>query len=104
MEGFIQRFEALQPLKEPDDGFDAVIDLDPTLESRQNLETLVSQLHDLYPRLFTDMPTSEDLDEAINFALREYKPDIKHDLSRGPKNKSNQVGLHFTRLNIYIFP
>lgn len=91
MEGFIQRFEALQPFTAPDDGFDAVIDLDPTLESRQNLETVISQLQDLYPELFADMPTSEDLDEAINIALKEYKPDIKQDLFRGPKNKANEV-------------
>jgi tRNA ligase len=91
MEGFIHRFEALQPFTAPDDGFDAVIDLDPTLESRQNLETVIGQLHALYPRLFTDMPTSEDLDEAISFALNEYKPEIKHDVSGGPKNKAKEV-------------
>jgi tRNA ligase len=91
MEGFIHRFEALQPFTTPDDGFDVVIDLDPTLDSRQNLETVISQLHDIYPKLFTDMPSSEDLDEAINFALNEYKPEIKHDLSGGPKNKAKEV-------------
>ena len=93
MEGFIHRFEALQPFAAPDDGFDAVIDLDPTVESRQNLETVISQLHALYPKLFTDMPTSEDLDEAINFALNEYKPEIKNDVSSGPKNKVKEVSL-----------
>lgn len=92
MEGFIKRFESLQPFTSPDDGFDAVIDLDPTQDSRHNLETVISQLHDLYPKLFTEMPTSEDLDEAIKVALQEYKPDLKHDVSRGPKNsKANQV-------------
>jgi tRNA ligase len=96
MESFIERFEALQPFNTPDDGFDAVIELDPTFESRQNLETVISQLHNLYPKLFTDMPTSEDLDEAIKFALNEYKPDIKHDLSHGPKKKANEVCSHYS--------
>jgi tRNA ligase len=91
MESFIQRFEALQPFTNPDDGFDAAIDLDPTLESRQNLESVISQLHNLYPKLFTDMPTSEDIDGALKVALNEYKPDIKHDLSRGPKKKASEV-------------
>jgi len=59
MEGFISRFEALNPHGSPDDGFDSVIDLDPTLSSRQNLETVISQLHNTYPKLFfEDMPTS----------------------------------------------
>ncbi len=91
MEGFIHRFEAFEPLKAPDDAFDAAIDLDPTLDSRHNLETVISQLHDIYPKLFTDMPTSDDLDEAINLALSEYKPKLKHNLSIGPKNKAKEV-------------
>jgi tRNA ligase len=92
MEGFIRRFEALQPFNAPDDSFDAVIDLDPTLDSRHNLETVISQLHSIYPKLFTDMPSSEDLDDAITYALKEYKPQKKHDVSSGgPKNKAKEV-------------
>jgi tRNA ligase len=93
MEGFIRRFEPVDMERSPDDSFDAVIDLDPALSSRDNLETVISQLHDIYPKLFTDMPTSEDLDDAITFALSEYKPDLKHDVSRGPKNRDNLVCL-----------
>jgi len=114
MEGFIRRFEAVNPHAPPDDGFDAVIDLDPTVDSRENLETVVGQLSNLYPKLFTDMPTSEDLDEAIKFALSEYKPDIKHEIGgRGPKNpgpKSQKSQVSFspriteTRLDVLIFP
>lgn len=96
MEGFIQRYEPLVADQRPDDGFDAVIDLNPVKDSRENLETAVSSLHNLYPKLFTDMPTSEDLDEAINFALNEYRPDLRHDIGdRGPKTKNankNKVG------------
>ncbi|TVY25783.1 tRNA ligase [Lachnellula hyalina] len=84
MEGFIHRFEELNPYAAPDDGFDTVIDLDPTLSSRMNLETVISQLHTTYPRLFfEDMPTSEDLDEAIKIAMSDYKPEIRHEV--GPK-------------------
>ncbi|KFY27946.1 hypothetical protein V491_00696 [Pseudogymnoascus sp. VKM F-3775] len=91
MQGFINRFEPLRPDQDPDHGFDAVIDLDPTSDSRQNLETVIGRLSDLYPKLFNNMPTSEDLDDAIAFALNEYKPELKHDVSgRGPKAKPNQ--------------
>ena len=92
MQGFINRFEPLRADQDPDHGFDAVIDLDPTSDSRQNLETVIARLSDLYPKLFTDMPTSDDLDDAIAFALNEYRPELKHDVSgRGPKVKTNQV-------------
>lgn len=92
MEGFIHRYEPLNQLTEPDVGFDAVIDLDPTADSRQNLETVVGQLNDLYPKLFSDMPSSEDLDIAIEAALKEYKPDIRHTIPDrgGPRNQKNQ--------------
>ena len=91
MEGFIHRFEALNPSSQPDDGFDNVIDLDPTLDSRQNLETVIAQLHSLYPKLFTDMPTSEDLDNAVKLALSDYKPGIKHDLSARDSKSKNKM-------------
>lgn len=92
MEGFIHRFEPLNALTKPDDGFDAVIDLDPTADSRDNLETVISKLSDLYPKLFSDMPSSEDLDIAIQTARNEYKPDVRHTIpDRGPtKNQKTQ--------------
>jgi len=92
MEGFIQRFEPFDSEKAPDDGFDAVIELDPTMDSRQNLETVVGHLHDLYPKLFTDMPSSEELDDAVKVALSDYRPDIRHNIPerRGPKNQQNK--------------
>ncbi|PQE25804.1 fungal tRNA ligase adenylyltransferase protein [Rutstroemia sp. NJR-2017a BBW] len=88
MEGFIHRFEPMDTFAPPDDGFDSTIDLDPTQDSRQNLETVISHLSTTYPKLFTSMPTSDELDEAISFALTEYKPSLKHDLSRAPKNNN----------------
>jgi tRNA ligase len=93
MEGFIHRFEALNTSTKPDEDFDTVIELDPTAESRENLETVISQLNNTYPKLFTDMPTSEDMDDAVTFALSEYKPDLRHDVggrerkNPGPKSQ-----------------
>ena len=81
MEGFLNRFEPVNPYATPDDGFDEIIDLDVAASSRENLETVVSSLHEKYPRLVPDMPNDEDLDKAIEAALSDYKPDIKHDLS-----------------------
>lgn len=98
MEGFIHRFEPLNPEKRPDVDFDSFIELDPTADSRQNLETVITHLSNTYPKLFDgDMPTSEDLDEAIRYALSDYKPDLRHEIdggrrqkNAGPKNQKEQ--------------
>ncbi|KAF5007981.1 hypothetical protein FDECE_5751 [Fusarium decemcellulare] len=90
MEGFINRFEPCNPHARPDDGFDVVIDLDPTAGSRQNLETVITQLHKFFPNLVKEIPSLERLDGAIEFALG-YKPDFKHEIpDRGKKNNSQQ--------------
>lgn len=81
MDGFLSRFEPVNPNSDPDDGFDNIIDLDVASSSRKNLEIVVSNLHAMYPKLVENMPSSEKLDEAIEAALSDYKPDIKHDLS-----------------------
>ena len=98
MEGFLGRFEPVNPYTAPDDGFDEVIDLDVTASSRENLETVVSSLHKMYPKLVPEMPSNEDLDRAIEAALSDYKPDIKHDLSfksdkKDRRSNANGVGV-----------
>ncbi|ESZ97012.1 fungal tRNA ligase adenylyltransferase [Sclerotinia borealis F-4128] len=90
MEGFVHRFEPLNINAAPDDGFECSIDLDPTKDSRENLETVVGQLSAQFPKLFTDLPTSKDLDEAIQVALSDYKPDLRHDVGRGPPKNNNR--------------
>lgn len=91
MEGFLNRFEPVNPYAAPDDGFDEVIDLDVAASSRENLETVVFALHKKYPKLVPIMPNDEDLDKAIEAALSDYKPDIKHDLSF-KNNKKDRAG------------
>lgn len=88
MEGFLHRFEPVNLERDPDDGFDFVIDLDVTASSRENLETVVARLNSEYPKLFGKMPTGEDLDNAIEAALSDYKPDIKHEIGDRGSNKS----------------
>ncbi|MCJ1356606.1 MAG: hypothetical protein MMC33_006601 [Icmadophila ericetorum] len=88
MNGFLDRFEPPNPDAHPDSLFDEIIDLDVAADSRQNLETVVRALHDAYPRLVQDIPSSTDLDEAISAALSDYQPTIKHDLSFKSKNLS----------------
>ena len=78
MENFLQRFEPCDLSRAPDDGFDAVIDLDATADSRANLETVVTELHRLYPNLVTVVPPPEAMDEAVAAALDEYRPDLRH--------------------------
>ncbi|PPJ55415.1 hypothetical protein CBER1_02734 [Cercospora berteroae] len=88
MEGFLHRFEPVNSEAPPDDGFDLVINLDPVLESRQNLETVITTLYAEYPALFhnREMPTPDDMDESIQWALSDYTVDIKHEI-KGFENK-----------------
>lgn len=90
MEGFISRFEPCNAEIPPDDGFDEIIELDGAAGSRKNLETVVQELHRVYPNLVPDMPSAEDMDEAIQSALDGYKPDLRHTIpDRGGKNRNN---------------
>lgn len=89
MEGFIERFEPCDTEREPDSGFDAVIDLDPTQGSRANLEIVIKELHRLYPKFITTMPSAEEMDKALEAALEDYKLESRHTIpDRGPKNKT----------------
>ncbi|EEP78627.1 conserved hypothetical protein [Uncinocarpus reesii 1704] len=94
MEGFLNRFEAVDPDHEPDINFDEVIDLDIALSSRENLDTVVSALYNIYPRLFDrPKPSASELDEAIEAAIKNYAVDLKHDLSfGGSRNRGPQQG------------
>jgi tRNA ligase len=94
MEGFLHRFERVDPESQPDDGFDTIIDLDIGASSRENLETIINRLYVEYPKLFgnQEMPSSEDMDAAIEAALNDYTVDLKHEIKgrddrRGPQNK-----------------
>ncbi|KAI5462923.1 RNA ligase-domain-containing protein [Mariannaea sp. PMI_226] len=89
MEGFINRFEACNPHARPDDGFDVIIDLDPTVGTRQNLETVVTQLYNYFPNLIKELPGAEQLDDAIQVAL-EYKPNLKHSIPDRAKKQQQQ--------------
>ena len=82
MEGFLSRFEGCDTSNRPDDGFDEVIDLDVSASSLENLETIITKLYNSYPKIFagSDMPSSEDMENAINYALGR-QVDKKHDLN-----------------------
>jgi tRNA ligase len=88
MEGFMHRFQPADPSEAPDENFDLIINLDPVADSRENLEVIINQLYETYPALFEgrDMPTNADMDEAIQWAMSDYRPDFKMDLSRGGGN------------------
>ncbi|KAH7385840.1 RNA ligase-domain-containing protein [Pyrenochaeta sp. MPI-SDFR-AT-0127] len=100
MEGFMHRFQPIDPSEVPDELFDLVINIDPTVDSRVNLEVIIGKMFETYPALFRgkDMPTDTDMDAAIEWAMNDYKPDFKMDLSRGgngnkgtPNYNSNQI-------------
>ncbi|RMZ78939.1 hypothetical protein DV737_g3688, partial [Chaetothyriales sp. CBS 132003] len=80
MDGFLHRFQACDPTSDPDDNFDQVINLDVTASSLDNLDTVITQLYNAYPRLFdADMPTQDDMQDAIDFAMNSQVT-TKHDL------------------------
>jgi len=100
MEGFMHRFQPVDPSEAPDELFDLVINLDPTLESRENLEVIISKMFETYPALFEgrEMPTDIDMDDAINWAMNDYKPDFKMDLSRGAGGNKNTQNFNNTQI------
>ncbi|KAK8859569.1 RNA ligase-domain-containing protein [Apiospora arundinis] len=89
MENFIQRYQPCSPDQLPDMGFDYVVDLDGAKDSRANLETMVQELHKKYPRLVPEVPSAELMDEAIESALNNYKPNLRHKI---PDRKDNKKG------------
>lgn len=95
MEDFIKRFEHLDPFVKPDNRFSAVINLDPTADSRQNLEIVIRKLHQKYPNVVTQIPSSEALDNAINYAINDYKPMLRHNVGKNKnklvKNKNGNI-------------
>ncbi|RKF77546.1 tRNA ligase 1 [Golovinomyces cichoracearum] len=95
MEDFIKRFEHLDPFVKPDNRFSAVINLDPTSDSRQNLEIVIKKLHQKYPSIVTRIPSSEELDNAINYAINDYKPMPRNAVGKNKnklgKNKNGDV-------------
>ena len=85
MEGFLHRFEPLDPNADPDCNFDEVIDLNPAEDSRQNLDLVVNALHKAFPKVVTELPSAIELDDAISAAMNDYTVSLKHDLSFKPK-------------------
>ena len=90
MDGFLDRFEPINPQEEPDDGFNNIINLEVGSSSHENLETVLSQLRLYYPKILPETPSPSDIKTAIQETLSDYQPDIKHDLnfkSNKGKNK-----------------
>ncbi|KAF1840660.1 tRNA ligase [Cucurbitaria berberidis CBS 394.84] len=100
MEGFMHRFQPVDPSGAPDDLFDLVIDIDPTVDSRENLEVIIGKMFETYPALFEgkDMPTDTDMDAAIAWAMTDYKPDFKMDLSKGGNGNKSKHNLNNTQI------
>ncbi|KAI0110282.1 tRNA ligase [Daldinia grandis] len=92
MDNFIERFQPCDPDNSPDNGFDSIIDLDPTQDSRANVETVVRELHRKFPSLVTEVPADEEIDEAVKAAIENYKPDLRHTIpDRSKKGDKKQI-------------
>lgn len=99
MEGFMHRFQPADPSEAPDELFDLIINIDPTVDSRENLEVIINKMFETYPALFEgkEMPTHADMDAAIRWAMDDYRPDFKMDLSRNSGSKQNANSNHQQR-------
>ncbi|KAK3104245.1 tRNA ligase, partial [Teratosphaeriaceae sp. CCFEE 6253] len=96
MEGFMSRFQPVDPESHPDDGFDTIIDMDPCASSRENLEVVVDRMYAEYPKLFAGQPkpTADDMDAAIHAALNDYAVDIKHEIKGRNDGRPQSNGSH----------
>ncbi|KAF6834501.1 fungal tRNA ligase/adenylyltransferase [Colletotrichum musicola] len=91
MEGFLSRFEPISAFSPPDNGFDNVIHLDPIAGSRVNLEKIITELHQMYPSLVREVPSADRLDEALQLAFDEYKPEFRQNIpDRAPRKQPQQ--------------
>lgn len=91
MEGFLSRFEGIDPDRDPDNGFDEVIDLDVAASSLENLEKVIESLHNAYPKLLGEnLPSHADMEDAIDYAMKSYMVETKHDLSFGNKSQKTR--------------
>lgn len=90
MDGFLERFEICNPTVRPDNGFDVVINLDPTVGSRKNLEVVINQLHSYFPSLIKAVPHENQFDAAFETALN-YQPDFKQYITDRAVKTSRQA-------------
>ena len=87
MEGFLHRFEGMDKHKPGDSDFDEVVDLDVRDSSLDNLDKVVNHLYNAYPRLFPqDMPTYQDMQDAIDFAMS-GTVSLKHEINSRPDKR-----------------
>ncbi|CCE28358.1 related to tRNA ligase [Claviceps purpurea 20.1] len=99
MDGFINRFEACAPFTNPDSGFDLVIDLDAQADTRQNLETTVSSLHQHFPCLIDKVPLPEQYDAAMESALK-YRPTFRHSIPDRNTVKNGNKRLEYISVDV----
>ncbi|CDK28724.1 unnamed protein product [Kuraishia capsulata CBS 1993] len=77
MKGFFNRYQPVDPRRNPDKLFDLVIDLSVENENStlNNVEKILSCLNERYPDLVPTMPSHERILDAFTKSL-EYKPTI----------------------------
>lgn len=94
MKGFMLRFEAIQPARNPDSKFDMVIDLDLKRDSSlENAKTIFKALKEAYPDLFSgeEMPSEADFKASFETALG-YQPTFHKTFGGKGKEKKETTG------------
>lgn len=92
MKGFIGRFQALQPARNPDSRFDKVIDLGLNKDSSlENAKTVLKTLKDAFPDIFTglEFPSDAQFEESFKTALG-YQPSFTKTFGSKGKEKKKE--------------
>lgn len=66
--GFMKRFQPVNTKRKPDKTFDLVIDLDVALQTADKLQLVLTSLHQKYPSLVPQIPSSQRIQDAVSFA------------------------------------
>ncbi|KAA8908434.1 hypothetical protein TRICI_004782 [Trichomonascus ciferrii] len=66
--GFIKRFQPVNTKRNPDKLFDLVIDLDVAMQTADKLHLVLTSMHEKYPSLVPNIPSTERIQNAVSFA------------------------------------
>lgn len=67
--GFVKRFQPVNSKRKPDKLFDLIIDLDVALKTTDKLQLVLSLLHEKYPLLVPQIPSSQSIENAVAIAI-----------------------------------
>ncbi|EEB05930.1 tRNA ligase Trl1 [Schizosaccharomyces japonicus yFS275] len=74
MRGFKASYRPFDPESPNDRNFHLVINLNPKNGTLQNMKIVITQLQKAFPDFVPRIPTNEECDAALHYAIHEYRP------------------------------